>query len=192
MNLTERDIELLELLENEVRHLTLEQIIKEFWSTNRDPRRDAMRRLKKLPVELTNAVDHPVLPMATPVFTWHPGDAKPNADKIAYQLAKRWSMPPTRHTFVTLTSSRPVRACERIHDASVSSVYLLHFRHNRKQKWVLEDKLSEWTVGKRPDAVVYQQGEPPIVIECGGKYPASKLKSIHAEYSERRMHYQIW
>ena len=106
-------------------------------------------------------------------------------------VQKRWDRPLCKTTFVTLAGARPVRATELSHDAHVTQIFLTHYFGASDVSWTIEDQL-DWSLDKRPDALVCHAGGTPVAIDFGGAYPAHKLVSAHKEYSHANLAYQIW
>lgn len=211
--LTTRDDEILDTLTLRVRVLTLEQVVRTWWPSLAHGRQSALRRLRELESEgnirIFEMLAHPELPLVDPVVAWRPRDPEPGFDKVAYRLATRWTLPPTRHTALIATrktglhyggwGGRHPRPTERTHDLHMAALYLLKRAENPavSRHWQSEEKLREHRKSEKyderqhlPDAILTRPKR--IAIEFGGSYKVEKLRSFHYYCQRIGLPYEMW
>jgi len=211
--LTARDDEILDTLTLRIRILTLEQVVRTWWPGYAHGRQAALRRLRELEsegmIQLFEMIAHPELPLEAPVVAWRPRDPEPDFDKVAYQLAARWTLPPIRHTALIATrkmgnhyggwGGRHPRPTEQTHDLHMAALYLLKRAGNPAvpRYWLSEEKLRERRKGEKhtgrqhlPDAIVARPKR--TAIEFGGAYKVEKLRSFHYYCQGIGLPYEMW
>ena len=211
LKLTLRDREILTILTNRVRLLSVDQIGRTWWGYTRYPTLNAKRRLKRLEqaelVQTESVTAHPEIPVSQPVFHWKPGDTNPRLGPVSWRLQKRWKQPPTEACVAFATkkaavlfagrSGRSPRASEATHDIHLGAVYL-HFRMHRPNHaayWMPETQIRHSGRGRSftvPDAVIRRPNATPteFIVEFGGAYSTPKLERFHDEH--RHLTYEIW
>ena len=216
MQLTERDIEIVEMLTHQLRVLAVQQIAETWWPDAKNATRLADSRIRKLQeagwLERHIGLSHPLLKLSAPIFSWTLGDPDPNFGAISYRLKKRWTKPPVETPFVIATKAaadqwvgyggRLPRRTETTHDLHMAAVFLL-MREQRPElveTWVSEAELAsrhpgKWKTDKYeqkvPDAMVATD-DGPIVIDFGGSYSAEKLRVFHEYAPPEIIGYEIW
>ena len=211
--LTPRDHDILDTLTLRVRVLTLDQVVRTWWTGYAHGRQSALRRLRELEcegkIDLFEMLAHPELPLVAPVVAWRPRDPEPDFDKVAYRLAVRWNLPPVWH--VALIASRKMglhyggwggrhpRPTERTHDLHMAALYLLKRAANPAVQlhWKSEEKLREQRKGENragkqhlPDAIVTRPKR--TAVEFGGAYKVDKLRSFHYYCQRIGLPYEMW
>jgi hypothetical protein len=192
--LTQRDLDLLEVLTQRVRCLSLLQVACEWWKDGLAAEASARRRLDRLvDAGLLRAekvlARKPLCPQG-PVVRWHAGLSEPEFGPIAQFLKTRFTTEP-RSTMVVVGTDRAARLTggragriprrsEATHDLSLASVFLWMRRTSpvRARTWIYETKLMTGRPvpgTKLPDAMVTETDGTPTVIELGGEYPKAKL-----------------
>jgi hypothetical protein len=211
MILTPRDLDLLGVLNEQVRMLTLVQIAAGWWSSTDTGRKNAAKRLGMLVaagfLQRADILARPLLNLECPMLAWNLGDPRPHFGALSWQLQSRWSRGP-RRTRVYCASPRSVallggaalgqlkNLCQVTHDLHVGQVFLVYRRSapHEVQAWCGEDALAP---GRRleflPDAMLLDQfGNPYRVVEFGGSYPPQRLRAIHDDCLAHRLAYEIW
>jgi hypothetical protein len=201
-------LEVIDVLSKRVRVLTLDQIARTWFSDARDPReatRQALRRAERdhlIQVHLGMA--HPEVKLTTPLYSWRPGtqETTPHFGRLAWKAKRRFSLPPTRTTYVTARREgilavgsairpRPIRKTELTHDIHVAQLYL-NLREQDPEsvtRWVSEDALHRET-GERTDALI--AGDEHVLIEFIGAYSSEKLATLHERLVRRGTAFQFW
>src|SRR5262249_35616252 len=208
--LTPRDLELLEILTQRVRILSLEQIART-WRVKsvqgRKPARDRIEVLERAGlVSHFYAPAHPELPLTEPVLTWTPGDSDPDLGSVSYRLQSRWRLSPTPTFFVVASKSAMNRfgghggrvpvGTHRTHDLHLSTVFLL-LRQRRPDDaagWISEERIRRTRntlAEKLPDAMI-RNGSGIRVVEFGGSYPKKKLEAFHGYCAAQELPYEVW
>jgi hypothetical protein len=211
MELSERDREILRDLTTRIRVLTFGQLAGNFWPPGESGRVNARRRLVELVsrglLERVQVVSHPLLELESPVVAWQPGMPPPDAGVISHRLVSRWQTEPREMT-VYLAGRRAIalfgaKALGEIknryqvtHDLHVSEVYL-YFRRTAPElarAWVGEEILAPSRKDQKlPDAILHDaEGEPRLVVEFGGKYPARRVTAFHDDCEARGLPYELW
>lgn len=182
--------------ERKLRVLRAEQVARTWFLHTKDPTRSAATRLRKLAsegvVQLSRVMLHPEISTEpTPLFTFHPGEAPPDCERIAWQAASRFHKPPVRTTIVTAgpklippALKRRVRATEILHDCILGSVFLDLVTKDASvfERWRHEDSQGvTHSCGKVADAVLDEDGTP-VFIECVGAYAGQKIAAIHEAF----------
>lgn len=215
MQLNPRMLELVEILTMKVRCLRREQIERLWFGHAKQPRVICRQYLKRVEaaglVTLTNVMAPPELRVEAPLLEWQPGNPEPLFDRLAWRAESRLSRAATATTLITATKkaqaitggpigTRPQRSTETAHDLMAAAVFEL-FRNDRPDRaasWKPEEAILQELFRERtslaqetiPDAIIVDGGGEEIVIEIAGRYGASKLRTIHDAYQERR--YELW
>lgn len=211
MILTPRDLDLLGVLNQQVRMFTLVQIATGWWSPTDTGRKNAAKRLGMLVgagfLKCAEVLARPLLNLERPMLAWNLGDPRPNFGAVSWRLQSRWSRGP-RRTSVYYASPRSVallggvtlgqlkNLCQMTHDLHVGQV-LLDYRRRRPadaRAWRGEDALAQQRRDEiLPDALLFDQfGTPYRAVEFGGSYPPQRLQAIHDDCLARRLSYEIW
>ncbi|MCP4787145.1 MAG: hypothetical protein GY903_21015 [Fuerstiella sp.] len=210
IQVTERDEKILMALVLKVRLFSQRQIANHWW--NGDVA-NARRRLRQLTADhLVSRVTVPVRalsPLTKPMLCWEPGDARPNADSIAYRLKRRLRNRPIRSVTAWVATERSGQLfggrcrgelkhrVQATHDLGVSGI-LLHFDACLPQwaeAWQGEDLLAHTRRGEKlPDAFIVDAASNNVVcvIEFGGDYDARRIHEFHADCVDRDLPYQLW
>lgn len=209
MNLTERDIDLVETLTRRVRLAAVSQIAKLWWSdaSGSATARSRLRRLQSAGLIERHWINvHPLLPVTRPLVAWKPGDDDPDAEQIAARIKHRWCEPTVPIEVCVATAAaanmfgstaRGIPSWEhRDHDLRLTSVYV-HFRELQPrlvQLWVGEHALPKAGYRlKDPDAFLIDlQGDVVRVIESAGRYCATQVAAFHEHCSDHDLPYELW
>lgn len=209
--MTPRDSQILTTLASHVRLLSFGQIADAWWPGTNAGQRHLRRRLRELCnrqlLARLEVQARPLLPLATPVATWHPGQAPPDYGPLAWTLWKRWQTPPQR-TVVYVARPQLTNRLGGVatgtlhnlaavsHDLHVAQLYVRLLIHEPElaRLWVSEDVLAPTRIGQKlPDAVLQDSsGRPRLVMEFGGAYPPERLAAFHEDCAHRRLPYEIW
>lgn len=151
-----------------------------------------------------------LLPALTaPLLRWGPGEPQPDFATVAWQLEKRWDIPPSvvpvyragpaaRHLFGSGTHGNGINLAAISHDLACTELLLTFATHEpvRVRHWVGEDlrKLALEHGEKLPDVILYDDALAPyLVCEVAGTYPKSRLEAFHAYVAESlRLPYELW
>jgi len=211
IELTDRDCEILSVLTNRLRVLSVKQVARTWFSHTANPVRQARKRVRRLVVagylKYETVMAHKPLDVSGPKLSWRPGDPKPDLGKLAYQFKRRWreSIRPidivrasdaAHRTFGGYVRSGPLRISETSHELSLAEVYLWYRHHRPEQakRWKPECELQ--ATGNRhnshlPDAVIPAgAGKRDLLIEFGGAYRKHKLLRLHEAYQLEA--YELW
>jgi hypothetical protein len=210
LELTSRDFEILEVLTQRVRVLSLEQIARTWWATSPNGPKLARERRKLLAkdslVDQVEAAAHPELPLSKPVLTWSPGAAEPDLGSASYQLQSRWRASPKPTLFNVASKKAGNRfgghggrmplGTHRTHDLHMAAVFLLLRRSDpdTAKCWVFEERLrrdGRSKSEKLPDAMI-QNGTSRKVVEFGGAYSKKKLEVFHGYCAGQELPYEVW
>jgi hypothetical protein len=209
LTLTERDMDLLDVLTLRVRLLTLRQVTELWWPTGEN-QRCARRRLeclvsaKLIQMHCVNA--HPLLPVTSALFAWEPGDAEPDCEQLAARCSQRWNRPAVPMTvFVAAPASANLLGSSACglphrdhwnHDLRLAAVYTAYRlqRPGLAAMWIGEHGLPK--AGHRikdPDAFLrHQSGQIVRVIESAGRYGESQFQSFHEHCEAHDLPYELW
>jgi hypothetical protein len=209
MNLTERDLDLLETLTLRVPMLTVPQTA-EVWWPKTCHQRAARHRLALLArsgwIERHIINAHPPLATLHPLFSWMPGEQDPDGEHIACESRARWSQP-TRPTEVYVASPRT--ACvlgstarglppleHRDHDLRLAAVYV-HYRKSHPRlasSWISQHALPKAGYRlKDPDALLrHANGRVLRVIQAAGRWNAAQVASFHEYCIQSDLPYELW
>lgn len=209
-NLTARDHDLLDVLTQRVRVLSIQQIGEEWFAGSKHPLTNAKRRVTILEtrrlVECFSMVARPLGDLNGPIRCWRPGQPLPDFGQLSHQVCRRWSAPATPMRCVIATRAAGVwlggsggrrpRRSEISHDLVLASVYFAWRRcaGNDAASWLSEARLRRLGFGdeaRLPDAMIETNGRR-TVIEVGGVYTAVKLREFHDFCAGRRLAYELW
>jgi hypothetical protein len=209
MNLTERDLDLVETLTRRVRLAAVTQVAMLWWPETRglSTARSRLRCLVAAGLIERHFVNaHPLLPVTRPLVAWKPGDDDPDTEHVAAIIRNRWREPsvPTEICVASAaaanifgSTARGLPALEhRDHDLRLASVYF-HFRAARPRQaklWTGEHALPKagYRV-KDPDAfLVNANGDAVRVIESAGRYSVHQVAAFHEHCSDHELPYELW
>ena len=210
LNLSDRDLDLLDALTLRIRVLSIAQVARHWFGTLRDPVQQATRRLSTLQragfIEPVSMSARPELHLALPLATWTPGDGEPRFEHLASTLDARWREPATPTAIIIASrkagharggcGGRWPRRSEVSHDLTLAGLYLAwqQNRPSRGEEWISEARLRMAGFGDEdhlPDAMIEQAGRRRV-IELGGAYSAAKLRDFHRFCAERDLPYELW
>lgn len=210
LTLTNRDRDILNVLTQRVRLLTVEQIGRTWWNGLRADD-CAARRLKKLEreglLQSFIAYAHPMLDLHQPVCAWSPGMQPPNFGAVSYQLVRRWteSHIPMRAVIATRAAGsalggyggkRPKRV-ESNHDVHLAAVYLLFKKSNPsvaatwRSEEVIRNSRKDAPGERLPDALV-RTNDTDRIIDFGGSYSPEKIEGFHRWAARKAIGYELW
>lgn len=208
LTLTERDQTLLKALVLRVRLFSQRQIMDHWFGDVANTRRRLNRLAQHDWLQRDTVLARPTPALQTPLVSWKPGQAVPNAAHVAWQCQNRWRKRPVRQCVVWIATEKASRTfggtgrgslkhrTQATHDLGVAAVWL-RFRGLSPplaEKWQGEDLLA-WTRRgeKLPDAfLVNSNGGIDWVIEFGGDYDASRVTAFHQDCASRNLPYQLW
>lgn len=209
--LTSRDREILEVITQRVKLLTIPQVARTWWRDSVHAISGARRRLAALErqgmVQSFTVFAHPELPLLEPAFIWTPNEKAPNFDELSYQLCSRWTAPFQPVTAVIASraaanyfgghGARFPKQVEENHDVHLAAVFL-SIRATRPgwaEHWISEQRIRSSRPDapgeKLPDAMV-RMGGMERVIDFGGSYSAPKLRGFHHWASDKKLSYELW
>lgn len=209
IQLTERDIDLLQTLACRVRLLTLRQAARLGWPCSPGlacARRRLMQLSKAGLVELhrINALPAPTNPM--PLFQWSPGMPMPDARSLADTARRRWACaamptdvcvasPLAANLWGSVARGLPPQD-RRTHDLCLAVAYV-HYRQ------YLPELASGWTGDharpkapagdKNPDALLCDHtGKPIRAIESLGSCGSRRIEAFHQHCESQDLPYELW
>ncbi len=201
--------QLLRVLSDSVRVLTLQQIAQAWWTDSRWGRSRASTSMKDLAQEgwlhRQRVLSRTIHSFASPLVDWQPGDRRPEFASVARGLHRR-AMVAAKPIEVVYAAQRAVtffgsgrapaiKLTQMTHDLNVSELYL-HYRRNgfARRHWVSEDRLPrDWPLRERPDGLLRNnRGKLIRAVEYGGDYPESRLVELHTGLASIHLRYQLW
>jgi hypothetical protein len=211
MTLTERDERLIRALLGKIRLVSLGQLARSWWPESVSGRTNAQRRVQDLLAQKLlvreRVFARPLIGLEAPVFRWKPGEPGPDYGQLSYKLQSRWTAEP-RRTTVYLASRRAANIfggkvpgriknpSQVTHDLHLSELYLKILKEEPKlaQAWSGEDVIAPTRVRQKlPDAILFDaKGQPRLVMEFGGAYPADRVQAFHEDCRARALPYEIW
>lgn len=212
MKLTERDQQILSVLCNSVRMMSLEQLANHWWQSSANPLLIAGRRLKVLTNQgmlcTANVVAADLPAIERPVVAWVPGGMEPDFGAVAWQLQNRWKSPPANvvvyvatpkatKTFGGKATGKIKHHYQATHDLGVAQMYL-RYRETKPQLiqyWIGEDELAPYRKHQKlPDAIIAEATTrtPKLVVEFGGAYDKERVTAFHRDCEQRALPYEIW
>ena len=208
MNWTELEIDLMTTLTCKVRVLSKQQLVRG-WQPQHSTETLAfsVRRLNAARLIRTE-IWTVVLPVigSTPLFTWKPGQPKPDTWPLSKQARSRWNRAESTVEVYQATelagrvfgsrSGHQTREIEQRHDLLLPEVFIL-YRCSLPQLaefWVGEDALPMAERGvKNPDAFLMDEGfQPRRVIESAGSYSQKQMDTFHEYCRQCRLPYELW
>lgn len=206
------ELELLELLSNRVRFLSLAQIARGWFEGQRHAGRQAAQLTRKLAqfgwLEVTDIFARSVAPLSAPLCRWRHAEPMPDFVALSQHLHQRASLPAAQTTIVRATAkartllsgggtSKPrIKLTQATHDLQVAEI-CLHFvraKQNCGSRWVSEDALpNTWPIPQRPDALLVDGDDQPVrAVEYGGDYSYQRLYEFHFGLASIPIPYEIW
>lgn len=201
--------QIVRVLAERVRVLTIHQIAATWWTETRWGRGRASAAMSSLADEgwlhVQQALSRPIQSFATPLVAWRPGDYRPDLAAIARSLHRRAivNAKPVKVVFATTRAATlfcsgrapSVKLTQMTHDLNVAELFLHYLRSGLpRDRWMSEDRLPrDWPIKERPDALVRNEaGEIIRALEYGGDYPESRLAELHDGLSSIHLAYEIW
>ncbi len=141
-----------------------------------------------------------------PIFTWRPGEPKPDTWCLSQKIRARWDRPATTLTVYQATelagrlfgsrSGHHIRVIEQRHDLLLAEVFVLYRLRLAELAacWVGEHALPMAERGvKNPDAfLIDQQRQPRRVIESAGSYSQYQVDTFHEYCRVSHLPYELW
>ncbi len=209
VQLTARDVNILDAITHRVKLLSLPQIARTWWKGSRAIMQ-ARKRIRQLALagylERLQLFTNQEVVLVAPLATWHSGMAVPDFSTIVRLTRTRWRLPIRSTACVVATSISAVRTggsyrvprnSEATHDLHVAQVYLLKLRQVPRyaDKWTGEMQLLARDIApfdKVPDALIRQAGRCTAVEVVGESYGVTKLKAFHEFCSRKSFTYELW
>lgn len=189
---------------------TAAQIGAAYYHDTKQPQRNARRLLDRLANEgllQKQPLVARVLPdLLEPTWSWRPGGSLPCANRLCYQLEKRFSGEsiPTTVYYATRSAAtrfggrggRLKRTHQISHDLLCTSVYL-HLEANAFQlaaDWLNEDLYAGHAGAgqKLGDALLMRKGQPYRMIEVLGRYTARHLTQLFDYCVRKQLSFDLW
>ena len=211
-SLTARERELLEVLTQRVRVLSIDQVQGAWWGSGEGAKRGLRRRLGFLEeqgyLQVYSLMAHPAPDLDRgPLASWQPGSPVPDLGQLARELRFRWPASPRATRVVVAThraaarfgghGGRRPRPTESSHDLGLSKLYLRLRQEDRSRAraWVSEAELASTGWGGHggvlPDALIADESMPTVIEFCG-VYPCEKLERFHEVCSSGGLKYELW
>ena len=206
--MTNRDEEIIRILSNAVRALSLEQVARTWWTNSRWGRSRAKKTLEELSIEdllhVRRVLSRPILERSEPIATWQLDAEVPDFKSLVTHLHLRAATPAkmltiafASHKSIALFSRRrmtTIKLTQMTHDLHVSEVFLHYRKQGLASAWLSEDQLPvEWPIRERPDAVLLGKNQTIVhAIEYGGDYPVERLQELHHGLASAGLSYEIW
>ncbi|MBA5868075.1 MAG: hypothetical protein GDA67_15390 [Nitrospira sp. CR1.3] len=209
IQLTARDVIILDAITHRVKLLSLPQIARTWWKGSRAIMQ-ARKRIRQLALagylERLQLFTNQEVMLLAPLATWHSGMAVPDFSTIVRLTRTRWELPIRSTACVVATSVSAVRTggsyriprnSEATHDLHVAQVYLHKLRQAPRyaEKWSGEMELLTRDIApcdKVPDALIRQAGRCTAVEVVGESYSVTKLMAFHEFCSRRSFTYELW
>lgn len=190
--------------------MTLVQIATEWWPATLSGFKNAAKRVAQLVdadmLRSEVALAHPLLLLDQPLFAWRPKDDAPPLAHLSWRLQSRWTAHPVRirvyycspraaTLFGTSAPGKLKNLCQLTHDLHVSQIYLTYRRRwpDLAVDWVGEESYRVHHIGEKvPDALLLSQGNSYRAVEFGGRYPPTRLASLHDDFARHQLPYEIW
>lgn len=211
LQLTERDIQILEALTLRIRAFSTDQLGRTWWSSTAAPGQNARKRMLQLAeiglAEGYHILAHPELVLDAPACSWQPGLPTPDFGALSYRVQSRWTESPVQTAVFGATrkagnkfgggGGRRPKAVETTHDLHMSQVFLYYQKHHpeRARNWQSEFEIDRRRTKKHgqklPDAMIISEDEKHVV-DFGGAYSKKKLESLHLWCERNQLSYEIW
>lgn len=148
----------------------------------------------------------PLPPLDGPVAVWRPGTTLPDPRAVSRALRARWVDDPQP----TVVYAATPKACrlygappcgfkeptKAAHDLGLARVYVTTLRHrpDLARRWAGEKLYASLLKGEKlPDAMILDgRGVPLLVVEFGGAYSASQVKSFAESAKARNLPFELW
>ena len=201
--------QILRVLADSIRVLTLRQIAKTWWTDTRWGRTRASAAMNDLAREgwlhVQRLLSRTIQSFVDPLVDWQPKDRRPDFASVARRLHRR-AMVAAKPVKVVYAAKRAVtffgngrapaiKLTQMTHDLNVSELYL-HYRRNGFARclWLSEDRLPrDWPLRERPDALLKNhRGQLLRAVEYGGDYPVSRLVELHTGLASINLGYHLW
>lgn len=205
----DREQEILQVLANCVRAMSVKQVARGWWSESRWGLARARRSLRDLAdadwLRIRRVLSRPIQSLGGPLVVWEPENPKPDFANLSRKLHRRAMTSAEMTTIVMATSkttslfgegSLPtIKLTQMTHDLHVAEVFLTYRDLGMPDgRWVGEDRLArDWPIQQRPDAVL--RGEDGVLsraVEYGGDYKSQRLTELHDGISRAALSYEIW
>lgn len=209
--MTSWEQDLLFVLANHVRILSLSQVAHTWWAGQRQASRRARESVQSMQqqgwVTLRRVLARPIVSLSHPLHISTSGSRQPGFDLLSKTLRSRArtdakmtqilvATPKTRDLFGNgRVKGARLKLTQMTHDLHVTEIFLVYRRNKVDLRgWLSEDELPEtWPLRQRPDALlVDSQGELLRAIEYGGDYPIDRLVALHNAFTSIDLPYEIW
>ena len=207
----QREEDILAVITNCVRAMTVDQIARTWWTSTDWGRCRAKSAMQSLASEgwlqMQPSLTRPVSELVVPLVAWQPHDSNPDFLTLSRFLHRRAKATAhlTQIVFATNKSTSlfgkgsvpKIKLTQMTHDLHVTEIFLNYRLHGLSiDRWVGEDNLPfTWPVQQRPDAAL-QTAEGSIyrAVEYGGDYSLERLLELHSAFSSppNRLAYEIW
>lgn len=211
MQLTERDIQILEALTLRIRAFSLDQLGRTWWANTSDPKKSARKRMLQLAnaglAESYSILAHPEIELTKPACAWKPGLPTPDFGALSYRVQSRWTESPIQTAVFGATKKagiqfgggggRRPKAVETTHDLHMSQVFLFYRKHrpedarNWQSEFEIDRRRTKKHGQKLPDAMIIS-GDEKHVVDFGGSYSKKKLEGLHVWCERNELPYEIW
>jgi hypothetical protein len=209
--MTSWERELLVVLANYVRMLSLSQAARIWWTADRRGLRRARESVGRLAaggwLDSYQVFSRPVAPLSKPAAIWTINQRLPDFPKLSAWLHRRASASAAVTTVITATKKthtlfgrgvvpRRPKLTQITHDLHVAEVFLAYCARgfDVRQRWVLEDYFPDtWPIREQPDAILLdEQGKFARAVEYGGDYSVERLEKLHHALARIWLPYEIW
>ena len=207
--MNQHEQQIVRILANSVRVLTLGQIAGTWWTDTRWGRRRASVAMHQLAAEgwidVRKVLARAIECFHSPLIEWRPGQERPDFVAASRSLHRR-AMSDAKCVQVVLAARRAViffgsgrapvvKLTQMTHDLNVAALYL-HYRKSGLpgDRWISEDRLPRnWPLKQRPDALLRSESGTLLrAVEYGGDYPPTRLVELHAGLASIGLGYEIW
>lgn len=208
IQLTERDLGLLETLTHRVKLLPVAEVRRLWWPGSTSTR-ELMRRVVLLEragwLKRRTVVGRRVDGAPSMLASWNPGELLPDFADVVWRSRRRARSPVRAVQTVIATEGaanltggrvRAVRASEVSHDLLVTSVFAETALTQPAWARVWRGELvlgAEWLSGGCvPDAMLALPGRSVVVEVVGSSYSTTRMREMHSWCSEKKLGYQLW
>lgn len=203
IRITSRDNAILDTLTRRVKFLTLNQIVRNWWTS----KRSAMSRLSGLVadglVEQSWLLTAPEVPLESPLATWRPSTVTPDFSTVLQMSRNRWPGPIRKTTVVLATNASAAMFCGHVgkprisdatHDMHLSQVFLRMRVEDplRASRWEGEAALYHRRNFCVPDAIISSSGCRTAIEVVGESYTHTKLNAFHEFCAKAQIGYEMW
>lgn len=209
--MTSWEREILVVLANHVRMLSLSQVARTWWTENRRGLRRARESAQRLVAEgwldSFRVFSRPVTRLSEPLVIWEVNARPPDFLRLSACLHRRANASAAVTTVITAARKthtlfgRGVVKCrpkltQMTHDLQVAEILLAYRSRGLdvRQHWVLEDHFPHtWPIRVQPDALLLDaDGRFQRAVEYGGDYSVDRLKRLHYALASIWLPYEIW